>query len=259
MSKQFPHYFEEFSMKSFFFVGLGLAMALAITPANGDMLTPGVPITGAGSGGVGGPITLVASTSGTFNTVPGSGNLGVQVNYTEAVVKEVGGTLDFLYQFTNVNGGPDTTDGLTQTTAIQFPGLFTYNATTIAGSTSGISGIFSTPVGSSGTAGTGSNPLTTVLLGQEIKWTYGTTLSNGNFLKGDVSAIFDIQTTATAYNTAGFVGAADGSNNSVTPSYEPVPEPSMFTGLAGLVAMGGASCVGMVWRRKPRSMAQQSA
>jgi hypothetical protein len=225
-----------------FLLGSLLALGGSLAMAQTTLSPGGV------AGGTGGAftsangLTFQASETGAFNT-PG----GVHIYFAEAVFTDSNnsGKLDFFYQFDNL---PTSSDGLTSTAALFFNngGPYTIAVGAYAGAFNDVNMLGKGFLASSGT---GAVPVSTALAGNSstITWSYPATKQ---FIPGDVTPIFEIQTSASAYDTNGIVSALDGGSQNYSPSFEPVPEPSMISGLAGLVAMGGLSGLGLVWRRK---------
>jgi hypothetical protein len=207
-----------------------LATALAVSPAHATVLAPGGGVTApdAGFGSIaysGG--TVVASY---INEEP-TFAAGISGTLTTEVIKEAGGSYDFLFQITVAS---------TKTTDIH-----RLTATDFAGPTPGY---YTTNV-QFGTAGAPFSAVTAPVMygadrstdGSTIGWTFSAGTSGGIAANGE-SYVMIVRTNATSY-TAGSTFAIDGGMmqfKSFAPSgvtIQQVPEPSTMA-LAGLGAMG---------------------
>jgi hypothetical protein len=177
-----------------------------------------------------------------------------QGTLAQAIIKDTSGGYDFLYQWTNSPSTlpPGTYWGLT-TNAV-FGNQFVPNQANNGGASPGVAFAGSSYAAQLTALGFNLGAAAVVAPYQD---TYGAGTFNWNFTAfqfspGTTSDILVIQTNANAY-TAGTATVEDSSVQALpafAPSAGGVPEPSMLTGLAGLLAMGGLSGLGLVWRRK---------
>jgi hypothetical protein len=202
-----------------------LATTIAISPARATVLAPGGSVTAPDASF--GPVvypstyTVVASSVNQVGT-PGGGS-SITATLTTEVLRETGGTLDFLYQVENTTaaGGDD----LHRVTTIHFKGWTTdvQFATTSPGYS------FVAP---------GTTMMTSAdrsANGATIGWQISPEGSAAGVEPGKWSNILIIKTNATSFTT-GSTFAIDGGNVSFN-SFQPGPEPSSMA-IAGLGALG---------------------
>jgi hypothetical protein len=167
---------------------------------------------------------------------------GDSATLVTAVVRDTStGGLDFLYQWTaaSTNGANFTeTDGLNfgaYTTDVGYinTGTAVSAALTAAG--------FVTPSGASVPVPT---DVERSIDGNTVDWENWLTSGLANFNPGDVSAILEVQTNATAFGS-GFAAIIDGGAANAV-AYQPVPEPWSLLVWAGF---GGLAAV-YQWRRR---------
>jgi len=214
---------------------LGALLALGASAAQASVLLPGAS---------NGFTPSALSVSGTFLT---SGNLSISAtngttvtpnegSLTYAVLKTAGGTLDFLYQLTSTTPpAVDAFNSLTNYTFSQGTQLWATNA----------------GLASFGTT-SGTNPFITGTIvpdfvsesnsGNAVAWDFSTSAPQ---MLNATSDVLVIVTSATLYGNGSSNTVNGGIWTGITPA--PVPEPALFSALAGLGLMGG---VGLLWRRR---------
>jgi hypothetical protein len=185
-----------------------------------------------------------------------SGDPGESGTLAQAVIKDGNsGDLDFLYQWTN-NSSPSVP--YVTTTDKAFGGFVSGDSN--GGAINGAALALANPALAVQLALVGFNLTPTETAPYSVtlnpgpvgsfSWQFTNGAPGGADWKSGASYILVIQTTATGYNKLGTAGVIDEASQNVVPSYQPVPEPSMLNGLAGLLVMGGLGGIGLVWRRK---------
>ena len=172
--------------------------------------------------------TFLATTGVTLSTPPGSGNT---MSYTAEVYQEVGGTLDFLYQATPIDGD------LGQLTAKLF-----------GASLGSIDMGYATTAATFVNAGVGNGFVDGSVAPVADAWPSSTpdfSFTGAGVPVGTTSDIVVIRTDATTYST-GTVLFQDGGQSSGT-AWQPAPEPAE----AG-VLLGGLFAAGLFVARKFR-------
>jgi len=209
-------------MRKSIMVALGaiLATALVASPAHATLLGPGATVTAPNAGF--GPFAYSGGTviASFVNEAPFF-STGVSGTLTTEVIRNGGGTLDFLYQ---VTAATSNTTNLNRVTAINFAGF----TTDVRFGTAGLP--FSAVTGPVMLSGDRSSD------GSTIGWQLGTT-GSGGLVAGQESYVLMVLTNATAY-TSGSTFAIDGGTadfNSFAPTA--VPEPSTMA-IAGIGALG---------------------
>jgi hypothetical protein len=210
-----------------------VAGATVLTPLPSGTTTPILATTETG--------TLVAG-----STVSGSYNLGTGASgtITESVYTEVGGTLDFVYQFTNTSQ----TDGIGELAVSNFAGWLTG-----VGYQTAAFGSFSA------SAGTNPNPTSASRTGVVASPLSGTTV-DFNFSPTEAcnsgvgcptpaeSAILIVGTNATTISS-GFVSIIDGGSQTLMGFESPAPEPRYYGALLA-IGLAMASVVAKSRRKK---------
>jgi len=219
-------------MKRFLFVSLALVGIMATAPgAHANALLPGGTVTDdsftlGGGGGLDPTGSVVATLSGTILDQITSAPM---MTWTEWVYKNNAGTLDFLFQGTNISASTTF-----ETVPLRFYDGFTTDVGTLTNPTA---------LSPAGVAGTIADlNVSRDADGGSVNFNYST----GGFTPGQISDVLVVATNATTYGL-GSIGATDGTTGE-SPAYGPVavPEPSTLV-LAGL---GGLGMIGYGLRRR---------
>jgi hypothetical protein len=182
---------------------------------------------------------LISSGSQSFSLTNGRNNTVANGTLQYAVIRETGGTLDFLYQVSN---GAGSTDSLAHVSVANFTGF----TTTIGWSAVTPLQTQVTGLPASLTASTFVSPSTGGVqsAGDTVDFNF-----NSGIGAGQASQWLEVQTNATQYNGAGNINLTDNGYFGTT-AYGPVavPEPSSML----LLGLGGLGMFGYTWRRRSR-------
>jgi hypothetical protein len=188
-------------------------------------------------------VTLEASNSGAWSL--GTGMAAASGTYTDAVYKNVSGTLDFVYQFTN---SATSNVGITETTGYSFTG-FSTDVGYLANGGSLPGGVFVN--GSTVTPGI-PDDVSRSGDGSTVTFNFNVFSTADNIGPGMTSAVLMVSTNATKYAKGPYVGLITSGATTLV-GFQPtsmVPEPSSMLPLGALfLAVGGIA----VMKRRRRA------
>jgi hypothetical protein len=230
-------------MKKIVFMAAVVGFAVLSPKAEAYVLSPGGSVSAATMGDNAVPSGTVIDSITNEVGSPGQGST-VSANLTTVVIKEAGGTLDFVYQVQNTTAAGG--DWIHRATMVSFTGWSTN--VWYSSKNTGYSSYFSNADSTSTIAGADrSNSGQTVGFTLETT-TNGTPDVNSGIAPGAYSFILVIKTDATAYR-GGSSFVIDGGVTSFT-SFAPAPEPSSIV----LAGMGVVFLGGFFWRRKLQTL-----